>query len=84
MAKEDYYELLGVAKTATAEEMSGQAEQLQQLMSFFKLGGDAAHAIGLAAKPKALSQHRTVSRRMASNLAPDLEETLDESEFAKF
>jgi len=69
---------------ATAEEMSGQAEQLQQLMSFFKLGGDAAHAIALAAKPKAPSQHRTVSRKIAGNLAPAADEPLDESEFAKF
>nr|WP_298142742.1 hypothetical protein [uncultured Pseudomonas sp.] len=35
--------LLPMGLAATAEEMSGQAEQLQQLMGFFTL---AAHSIG--------------------------------------
>jgi len=33
---------------ATAEEMSGQATQLQEVMSFFKVSGDHAHSAGAA------------------------------------
>ena len=35
---------------STAEEMASQAEALQQLMAFFKVGGEAAHARGAATR----------------------------------
>ena len=39
----EYYQLLGVERSATAEEMTGQAAQLQEMMAFFSLGRQYQH-----------------------------------------
>jgi hypothetical protein len=79
---------------ATAEEMSGQAEQLQRNMGFFKLaGGHSGTAPKKAAKPAGgREKNRTGSavRPSGAAVAGDIAlaavagDTLDETKFTRF
>ncbi|TCT21582.1 hypothetical protein EDC35_104442, partial [Thiobaca trueperi] len=46
---------------ATAEEMSGQAGQLQQMMSFFKTGGESARRQETAPRRQTRPDSKTIS-----------------------
>ncbi len=74
---------------ATSEEMSGQAVQLQQSMSFFKLNGSSHSAPGLFTVHKSSASTKV---RAAKNVAPkaaiyavqSLHPEPDEAQFTKF
>ena len=77
----------GEELAATAEEMSGQAEQLQQAMSFFTLQGATPTAQLAAAEAKPRRQQRQPLRVPPSRFGkPALAAngTLEEEEFVKF
>ena len=61
--------------TATAEEMSGQAEQLQQLMDFFKVS---------AARAPLLAPRQPARSRSASEAGSELLEQMIPSGFIRF
>ncbi|HUX64774.1 methyl-accepting chemotaxis protein [Sulfuricella sp.] len=65
---------------ATSEEMLGQAEQLQQLMGFFKLGGGAAST---AQAKKTVATHQHHERRPVRTGSAAIP-VLNEAEFVKF
>jgi hypothetical protein len=58
--------------------MSSQAENLQQLVGFFKVGGSTAVAHVPANRPAAVSVARPAAARMASS------SQVDESSFQRF
>ncbi|MDO9596362.1 MAG: methyl-accepting chemotaxis protein [Azoarcus sp.] len=70
---------------ATAEEMSGQAANLQELMGFFTVANGARHARHVemkhapATKAQAVRQAKTVAKRAGSSQAAD-----SEADFARF
>ncbi len=70
---------------ATAEEMSGQAEQLQQAMTFFTLaeGQSAAPAPAKRAPPPAAKQAAR-GFKTTGNLALSSEQQLEERNFKRF
>ncbi|MET0351811.1 MAG: hypothetical protein ABW067_18590, partial [Rhizobacter sp.] len=55
---------------ATSEEMSSQAEQLQQAMSFFKLGTHAGHAPMAAPAPTPRAPSAPAARTARKAAAP--------------
>ena len=65
---------------ATAEEMSSQAEQLQQLMSFFKL--EMAPAITATATKPAARKEATATASSHSSQMPSV--ALNAAEFVRF
>jgi methyl-accepting chemotaxis protein len=72
---------------ATAEEMSSQAEQLQQLMAFFKLDAAThAKAVNVAHKPdlRPVAKKQPGIKKMASSLALATEGAPDEAHFTRF
>ncbi len=64
---------------ATAEEMSSQAGNLQELMAFFDVGSNGASRRGAAAP-----MPRSVGRRQAGAAAKSQTAMLDDSNFARF
>ena len=77
---------------ATAEEMSSQAMQLQQLMSFFRVSGQAGAARPTAPNPAAAPARRAIGAARASSrravpanpASAATAEAVDESQFARF
>jgi len=79
---------------ATAEEMSSQAEHLQNTMAFFKLNHAASHVTSVrAAGPSARKTPQSLNRKpggqkvlkvVGSNLALASGAELDEAEFIRY
>jgi hypothetical protein len=59
--------------------MSGQAEQLQQLIAFFQLGTEQP-----ASKPRAATSNRTPRPAGSGRRTTSGADTVDESHFEKF
>jgi methyl-accepting chemotaxis protein len=71
---------------ATSEEMMGQAETLQQIMSFFKIGGLRARSGGpsSAGQPGSGSQGGSVTSKVPAPRAATSSGSLDETKFTRF
>jgi methyl-accepting chemotaxis protein len=75
---------------ATSEEMSGQAEQLQQTMSYFKLDGVGASGGGFSVRKSSASSRKpaqpkaAVSAKPAPKAVQVASSDIDEAQFTKF
>jgi methyl-accepting chemotaxis protein len=70
---------------ATAEEMSSQAQQLQQTMSFFKVASQGAQVVSLPARREGpVAVQKRTRPQVVGNLALAPEPEFDEQHFTKF
>ncbi len=67
--------------SATSEEMSGQALELQRTLGFFKMAGNGA---GQAAAPKASGRAKGLASPRADFRTSGFERGIDERGFAQF
>lgn len=70
---------------ATSEEMSGQSQNLQDMMAFFKVDGDATgHGVSLQSTGQAQAPSKSSAPHLPSHATPDTVKSPDSNQFIKF